>query len=66
MLKFTKEQSALLVNERRAYDKSHERMATNHAGFLLGNASTLSRSIPPHWAAQDRHDVPAERPEGQS
>lgn len=58
MLKFTKEQSALLVNERRAYDKAHERMAVNHAGFIVGNASTLPKDV---WGEWDREAIEVQR-----
>lgn len=58
MLKFTKEQSALVMNMRRAYDQSHERMAANHSGFIMGNASTLPKDV---WGEWDREAIEVQR-----
>lgn len=62
MLKFSKEQQALIINERRNYDRQHELMAIN-SGWLkgmVGNASTLPKYVWMQWdreAAEIQRDV---------
>ncbi|SMB87970.1 hypothetical protein SAMN05660772_02787, partial [Pasteurella testudinis DSM 23072] len=58
MLKFTKEQEAFIINERKNYDRKHAIMAANTAGLLEGNALTLPKDI---WATWDREAVALQR-----
>lgn len=57
MLKFSKEQLALIVNEREGYDAMHQRMAKNFAG-MTGNASTLPKDV---WGVWDRTAIEIQR-----
>lgn len=57
MLKFSQEQVALIVNERKSYDAMHARMAKNFAG-MTGNASTLPKDV---WGVWDRTAVEIQR-----
>lgn len=56
MLKFSKEQEALIINERRAYDQAHARMAAN--GVYMGNASTVPKDV---WGQWDREGIEIQR-----
>lgn len=56
MLKFSKEQEALILNERRAYDQSHKEMAAK--GVFHGNASTVPKDV---WGEWDREGIEIQR-----
>lgn len=56
MLKFSKEQEALILNERRAYDQSHKEMASK--GVFHGNASTVPKDV---WGEWDREGIEIQR-----
>lgn len=56
MLKFSKEQEALILNERRAYDMAHKQMAAN--GVFMGNASTVPKDV---WGEWDREGIEIQR-----
>lgn len=56
MLKFSKEQEALIINERRAYDQSHKEMASK--GVFMGNASTVPKDV---WGSWDREGIEIQR-----
>lgn len=67
MLKFSKEQAALIINERRNYDRQHQVMAANsgwqnrggiYTDGLTGNASTLPKDV---WGIWDRQAVEIQR-----
>lgn len=57
MLKFSKAQEALILNERRAYDHAHERMAREFNGFM-GNAATVPKDV---WGEWDREGIEIQR-----
>lgn len=56
MLKFSKEQEALILNERRAYDMAHKQMAAN--GVFMGNAATVPKDV---WGEWDREGIEIQR-----
>ncbi|MNQ15149.1 Encapsulating protein for peroxidase [compost metagenome] len=56
MLKYSKEQEALILNERRAYDQAHKAMAAN--GVFHGNASTVPKDV---WGEWDREGIEIQR-----
>lgn len=56
MLKFSKEQEALILNERRAYDQSHKELAAK--GVFMGNASTVPKDV---WGEWDREGIEIQR-----
>lgn len=56
MLKYSKEQEALILNERRAYDRSHAEMAGK--GVFMGNASTVPKDV---WGEWDREGIEIQR-----
>lgn len=67
MLKFSNEQQALIINERRNYDRTHKVMAENsgwqprggiYTDGLTGNASTLPKDV---WGIWDRTAVEIQR-----
>jgi uncharacterized linocin/CFP29 family protein len=56
MLKFSKQQEALILNERRAYDQAHKELAAK--GVFLGNASTVPKDV---WGEWDREGIEIQR-----
>lgn len=58
MLKFTKDQEALILNERRNHAAQHATMAANHGQILTGNASPLPKDV---WGEWDRTAVEVQR-----
>lgn len=49
MLKFTKEQEAFIINERKNYDQKHAQMTANSQNLLIGNTMTLPRDVWGEW-----------------
>ena len=58
MLKYSKQQEQLIINERRAYDQAHARMAEQFSGVLMGNASTVPKDV---WGEWDREGIEIQR-----
>jgi hypothetical protein len=59
MLKFTKAQQELVLNQRRAFNKSQQVMQQMHGGHIMvGNASTLPKDV---WGEWDREGIEVQR-----
>lgn len=56
MLKYSKEQEALILNERRSFDRQHAEMAAK--GVFMGNASTVPKDV---WGEWDREGIEIQR-----
>jgi hypothetical protein len=50
ILTFNKEQEAAVIGKRRTYNRAQEKLATENAGDLIGNAYTIPRDA---WATYD-------------
>lgn len=58
MLKFTKAQEQIILNERRKHKEQHDAMAAAHGQILTGNASPLPKDT---WGAWDRTGIEVQR-----
>ena len=56
MLKYSKEQEALILNERRSFDRQHAEMAAK--GVFMGNASTVPKDV---WGEWDKEGIEIQR-----